>query len=356
MSQQAELIDVRSEQIRIVFSAVPSSLVAVLAVSAVLSVVLWEVIDHQVIAGWFATTNLLSAHRYYLYLRFRRQDNGPLVDYAWQRRAIVTSLASGVTWGAGGYLLFAEQSQAHQVFLAVAIAGMSAGAMTTLSALLPAARGFVLLTVAPIIVKFVLVNSEFSLAITLMSILFVVMMLVSARRLNQTIVDSLEVRYQRELAEQTIRRQAEFDELTDLPNRRLLLANLRQEIAKAQRHSRFGAVFFIDLDRFKAINDSLGHAVGDDLLVKVAQKISARLREEDTVGRLGGDEFVVLLPEVGKDEKAAGDHASRIANEIRELFVEPFIIQDHEIHMTISIGGPAEIRRRRHVPRQERGP
>ncbi|HKJ51407.1 MAG TPA: EAL domain-containing protein [Gammaproteobacteria bacterium] len=338
MSQQAELIDVRSEQIRIIFSAVPSSLVAVLAVSTVLSVVLWEIIDHAVIVGWFATTNLLSAHRYYLYHRFQRLEKGPLVDYAWQRRVIATSLASGLTWGAGGYLLFAEQSQAHQVFLAVAIAGMSAGAITTLSALLPAARGFVLLTVTPIVVKFVLVNSEFSLAITLMSILFVVMILVSAQRLNQTIVDSLEVRYQRELAEQTIRRQAEFDELTDLPNRRLLLSNLRQEIAKAQRHDRYGAVFFIDLDRFKAINDSLGHAVGDDLLVRVAQKISARLREEDTVGRLGGDEFVVLLPEVGRDEKAAGDHASRIANEIRELFIEPFIIQDHEIHMTISIG------------------
>ena len=337
-SEQGQLIDVRSEQIRIVYAAVPSSLATLLIASSILSATLWDVVDQRAILAWFVLTNLLSLHRMYMYRRFRRLETGAVVDYAWHRRAIVASLASGITWGIGGFLLFAEHSQAHQVFLAIVIAGMCAGAITTLSAILPAARGFVVFAVAPLVIKFNLAHNEFSLAVTLMSILFVAMILESARRLNQTIVESLEVRHQRELAEQTIRRQAEFDELTDLPNRRLLLANLRQEMAKAERHARFGAVFFIDLDRFKAVNDSLGHAVGDELLVKVAEKISERLRKEDTVGRLGGDEFLVLLPEVGNNEQAAGDHAARIANEIRELFVEPFFVQGHEIHITISIG------------------
>jgi len=338
MSDQAQLIDVRSEQIRIIFAAVPSSLVTVLASSLILSAALWYQVDHTTIGAWFTLTNLLSLHRLQMYRRFRREETGRVVDYRWHRRAVLTSLASGLTWGAGGYLLFAEQSQAHQVFLALVVAGISAGAITTLSALLPAVRGFVLLAVIPIVVKFNLVDDEFGISVTIMSALFVFMILESAKRLNQTIMESLEVRHQRELAEQTIRRQAEFDELTDLPNRRLLLSNLRQEIAKAERHRRFGAVFFIDLDRFKAVNDSLGHAVGDELLIEVAQKISERLRQEDTVGRLGGDEFVVLLPEVGTTQDSAGAHASRIANEIRSRFEAPFVIQQHEIHLTISIG------------------
>jgi diguanylate cyclase (GGDEF)-like protein len=338
MADDAPLIDVRSEQIRIVFAAVPSSLATILAASAILSGVLWSHVDHVAVATWFVLTNLLSLYRLQLYRRFRREDTGRVVDEHWRRPAVLTSMASGLAWGSGGFLLLAEQSPAHQVFLAIVIAGVAAGAVTTMSALLPVVRGFVLLTVTPIIVKFNLVDSEFGVAVTVMSVLFVVLILESAKRLNRMIIESLEVRHQRGLAEQTIRRQAEFDELTDLPNRRLLLSNLRQELAKAQRHQRFGAVFFIDLDRFKAVNDSLGHAVGDELLIKAAQRISERLREEDTVGRLGGDEFVVLLPEIGKTEASSSAHASRIANQIRQLFATPFVVQDHEIHLTISIG------------------
>jgi diguanylate cyclase (GGDEF)-like protein len=201
-----------------------------------------------------------------------------------------------------------------------------------------AARGFVLLASLPIVVKFYLSDTEFSIAMTLMSLLFVVMILISAQRLNQTICESLNFRYQRELAEQTIRYQAQYDDLTNLPNRRLFLTTLRQEMAKADRHHRHGAVFFIDLDRFKSVNDSLGHSVGDELLIEAAHKIALRLREEDTVARLGGDEFVVLLPEVGIDLESAGSHASAIADAMRQLFASPFTIQGHEIHLTISIG------------------
>ncbi len=204
--------------------------------------------------------------------------------------------------------------------------------------MLGAARGFVICALLPVLVKFNLVDSAFAIEMTIMTLLFLAMILTSAQRLNQTIVESLVVRHQRELAEITIRRQAHFDELTDLPNRRLLLSTLRQELAKADRHRRFGAVFFIDLDRFKAINDALGHAIGDELLVQVAQRIAHRLRREDTVGRLGGDEFVALLPEVGRERDAAGSHATRIADAIRAQFETPFMIQEHEIHLTISIG------------------
>jgi diguanylate cyclase (GGDEF)-like protein len=333
-----DLTDVKSEHIRILFAAIPSSLCAILICSAVLSIAQWRVIDHQVIIGWFTVTNLLSLVRYYMFRIFQQQQRGRLVDNIWAQYAILTSLVSGATWGAGGFLLFAEQSPVHQVFLAFVITGICAGAITTLSSLTMAARGFVTLAILPIIIKFNLIGDQFSLAMTIMSLLFVAMILVSSQRLNQTIHQALEFRYQRELAEQTIRYQAQYDDLTDLPNRRLFLSTLRQEMAKADRHGRYGAVFFIDLDRFKSVNDSLGHAIGDELLIKVAHKIGERLRQEDTVARLGGDEFVVILPEVGNDPESAGSHASTIADEMRRLFSSPFIIQGHEIHLTISVG------------------
>ncbi len=332
------LTDVKSEQIRILFAAVPSSLLSILLCSLVLCLVQWPVIDAVTLVAWFCGTNLLSVARYCFYRQFRRSDHGLTVAGHWYRLAIVTSGASGLSWGIGGFLLFPEHSPVHQMFLALVVAGISAGAITTLAAIVDASRAFVLLALLPVLVKINLLDNELTLAMTGLALLFMIMILVSAQRLNQTIVESLEVRLARELAEQKVRYQAQFDALTDLPNRRLLLSTLRQEIAKAERHRRFGAVLFVDLDRFKAINDSLGHAVGDDLLVQVAVSISARLREEDTVGRLGGDEFVVLLPEVGEDEEAAGSHALKIADDIRLRFKQPFDIQGHEIHLTISIG------------------
>jgi len=332
-----ELTDVKSEQIRILFSAIPSSLFAILICSSLLSIAQWHVIDHDTIVAWFVITNLLSLLRILMFQQFEKQ-RARLVDSIWAQRAVLTSIASGMTWGVGGYLLFPEQSPVHQVFLAFMISGICAGAITTLSAMTAAVRGFVIFAITPIVVKFNLIDSEFSIAMTIMSMLFVTMILVSAKRLNQTIRQSLEFRYQRELAEQTIRYQAQFDDLTNLPNRRLFLSMLRQEMARAERHHRFGAVFFIDLDRFKSVNDSLGHAVGDELLVRVARKITARLRQEDTLARLGGDEFVVLLPEVGNDPELAGAHASTIADDMRKLFTDPFMIHGHDIHLTISVG------------------
>ena len=334
----SKLTYVKSEQVRILFAAIPSSLFTVLVLSSILSIAQWPEIEHRTILSWFFCTNLLSALRLLMFQEFQRQQRDQLVDSIWARRAILTSLASGMTWGVGGYLLFPEHSPVHQVFLAFVISGLCAGAITTLSAINLTVRGFVVLAIVPIIVKFNLVDSEFSAAMNIMSILFVAMILVSAQRLNHTIKQSLEFRHQRELAEQTIRHQAQYDDLTDLPNRRLFLSMLRQEMAKADRHHRYGAVFFIDLDRFKKVNDSLGHSIGDDLLIEAARKIAIRLRQEDTVARLGGDEFVVLLPEVGTDLESAGTQASLIADEMRNLFTHPFMIQGHEIHLTISVG------------------
>ena len=333
-----DLTDVKSEQIRILFSAIPSSLFAVLVGSTVLSISQWQVINHDTIIAWFIAINLLSLLRLMMFQQFNHLQSAHLVDSIWAQAAIVSSMASGLAWGVGGFLLFPENSPVHQVFLTFVISGMCAGAITTMSAIPAAARGFVILAILPIIVKFNLSDAEFSLAMSIMASLFVIMILISAQRLHQTIVESLETRYQRELAEQTIRYQAHYDDLTNLPNRRHFLASLRQEMAKADRHKRYGAVFFIDLDRFKSVNDSLGHAIGDELLIQVANKIALRLRQEDTVARLGGDEFVVLLPEVGVSLDGAGSHASMIANKIRKMFSLPFLIQGHEIHLTISVG------------------
>ncbi|MEE9355740.1 MAG: EAL domain-containing protein [Methylococcaceae bacterium] len=143
---------------------------------------------------------------------------------------------------------------------------------------------------------------------------------------------------ERKEAEAQIEQLAFYDPLTNLPNRRLLIDRLQQDLALALRHNNYGALLFLDLDDFKTINDALGHTFGDMLLCQVAQRLSSQLRTEDTVARVGGDEFVILLPELDKRSDIAAKLAYTIATKVLEAFSMPCDLQGHEYHITPSIG------------------
>lgn len=138
---------------------------------------------------------------------------------------------------------------------------------------------------------------------------------------------------ERRQAMERIQYLAHYDVLTDLPNRRLLEDRLEQALARAKRNHKSLAVMFLDLDRFKQINDTLGHDQGDELLKAVAQRLTASVRQEDTVSRLGGDEFVVVLPEIA----SAGD-AEIVAQKIVEAIRSPLKLATQELHVTTSVG------------------
>lgn len=139
-------------------------------------------------------------------------------------------------------------------------------------------------------------------------------------------------------AEEEIRYLAFFDPLTGLPNRRLLQDRLQQAIAGSTRSRRWGALLFVDLDRFKEINDTFGHAQGDHLLQQVAARLSANVREIDTVARWGGDEFVVVLQDLADSRELALTHATAVARKLHGLFEQPFLLADEERRITPSVG------------------
>ena len=143
---------------------------------------------------------------------------------------------------------------------------------------------------------------------------------------------------ERKQTQALIEHQAFYDALTNLPNRRLILDRLNQELSAARRHNFIGALLFLDLDHFKTLNDSMGHAVGDTLLQQMASRLLGQVRKEDTVARLGGDEFVVLLANLGSDEHVAGQLANTIATKIHKCLVEPYDLQGNSLKFTSSIG------------------
>jgi diguanylate cyclase (GGDEF)-like protein len=136
-----------------------------------------------------------------------------------------------------------------------------------------------------------------------------------------------------QLANEQLRNMALHDNLTGLPNRILLEDRLRQVSNRADRNKRRFAVLFVDLDKFKPVNDRYGHRIGDEVLKSVAQRLTASVRKDDTVARAGGDEFVIVLSEIVKPEDAA-----MISRKIIDELSRPFFIEDKEFPLACSIG------------------
>jgi diguanylate cyclase (GGDEF)-like protein/PAS domain S-box-containing protein len=154
----------------------------------------------------------------------------------------------------------------------------------------------------------------------------------SAGKVYGAVAAFIDITARRNMEEQ-IRRMAHFDSLTSLPNRILLMDRLEQALAVSQRNQSKTAVIFMDLDRFKEINDNLGHHVGDMLLQQVAERIRTSLREVDTVSRLGGDEFVMVLPELRHS-----DDAALIAQKLLRSIASEYFVAGEKIHITPSLG------------------
>jgi diguanylate cyclase (GGDEF)-like protein len=130
-----------------------------------------------------------------------------------------------------------------------------------------------------------------------------------------------------------IQHMAQYDQLTDLPNRALLSDRLQQALAIAKREQTRLALLFMDLDKFKTINDSLGHAVGDVLLQRAATRMQNCMRESDTIARIGGDEFVVLIPHIETEQDAF-----LVSEKIRISLEQPFEIEGYVLNISTSIG------------------
>ncbi len=152
---------------------------------------------------------------------------------------------------------------------------------------------------------------------------------------------------ERKKNEEIIHDLAFYDTLTQLPYRRLLNERLCQSLAVTKRNGRYGAAMFIDLDNFKSLNDTYGHAAGDLLLIEAAHRITACLREVDTVARLGGDEFIVLVTDLNEDQAESTKQAGIVAEKIRSILAQPYFIKLRsgenidgviEHHCTSSIG------------------
>ena len=151
--------------------------------------------------------------------------------------------------------------------------------------------------------------------------------------LGRDITTHVELQYKLDKQKSILQHQAYHDNLTGLANRALFDDRLNQGIKKAKRAKTKLALFFIDLDKFKAINDTLGHEAGDEVLITTAKRIKQNIREEDTISRIGGDEFTIIMEHITKK-----DNALKLAQKIMDAVIQPIIFENNTLNISASIG------------------
>jgi len=385
--------DLLAEQVELLAQNAPLAYVVALVCGCVLAFVQRDQVAPGAVGAWLGALALVTAARALLLVRYRYSQPSTASARLWLHVQLVGAALSGVVWGSAAVLLFPSDSMAHQVFVAFMLAGMSAGGIGVLAARLEVALVFLVPTLLPLAVQFARQGGELPLVMATMSTLFLFAMAFVALnmhratahalrlhldqqrllqrmevdkaetdRLNAQLLvqieerrraeealrearDNLELRVrqrtaelQREIAERRVfeerlKHLAHCDSLTGLATRVVLRDRLRHAIIRARRQAGRIAVLFMDLDRFKMINDSLGHSAGDALLKLVAARLRECVREGDTVARLGGDEFVVVVEDLGR-----GDDSLVVARKVLASMQRPFRIDEQEFFVTSSIG------------------
>ncbi|HEX7031183.1 MAG TPA: diguanylate cyclase, partial [Gammaproteobacteria bacterium] len=339
---------VEGEMTNLLFRSARGLHVSTIIGAVLIAALFWVNVGHLVLLLWTVYMTVTGAARAWVAANFNRReiplgDSGP-----WLQRFQTGNLLSGLGWGAAGILLFVPGNSASQLVLTVIIVVAIAVSLPSLSAGRRLFVQFALLAITPLLVRHLLEGLQANLvAAGLLIFLFPLLTAFALRGYRQR-VDELQARFAyadlaRELSgEIAVRRQAEhrlldlanYDQLTGLPNRALLRDRLEQSIAKARRRNTRIAVLFADIDRFKSVNDSLGHHVGDEVLRTVAARLKKCIREENTVARMSGDEFIVVMEEFD-DIDAVRSLARRMLMETSE----PVAMEDgSDIKLSASIG------------------
>lgn len=435
------------------------SLITSISLAAILAYAQRTVIPSTELLVWCALMALASLLRAAVVYPRKSPVNGNAV-HAQLRRFRLGVTVAGAVWGSAGFLLFPADHPQHEMFLIFVLAGMTAGGVVSFSADLISAIVFSVLIILPVTIRSLVAGGSLSVAMSVALMLYLGFMIMSMRRINRHVSESLALRIEaagreekvregkeryrsllrhlpvgifhydtdlvitycndrfadilcnpveriigldmkllqdhavlpslrkalegemsyyeghflatfsdvegwlyitcaplpdgagkivggtaivqdiseRKVAEDQIKNLAFYDPLTNLPNRRLLLDRLHHAMASSARSGREGALLFIDLDNFKALNDTRGHDMGDLLLRQVAQRLTSCVREDDTVARLGGDEFVVILEGLGEHDLEAAAQTDAVGEKIRATLGQPYQVASHEYRCTASIG------------------
>ncbi len=338
MGNAVETATLRSEIVGMLFASTQRSLLSALFVMMALLFALHHLIEEPILVCWSMLFLLAYGLRFLLTLSYKNDPQRQKNALYWLHRFRLSTAFCGLIWGLAGILLSPVQHSEHQALLNFALVGVCGAGVVIYSIDVVSSYlfcGCILLLKVPYCLW---QGTHVSLTMALLFILFVVFLNMAGRSLAQSLHENINLRITSMRDNRKVHQLAYFDFLTGLPNRRLLSERLQQAFLRCQRQHSHGAVFTLDLNNFKGLNDSRGHLAGDELLQQVANRLQQCLRKKDTVARMGGDEFVALLDDLGSDKEAATQAVLATADKLMEVFKQPFELQNGRYQTGPSMG------------------
>jgi diguanylate cyclase (GGDEF)-like protein len=250
-----------------------------------------------------------------------------------ERRYGITLMLSSLTWGVGALVVMPADSLVHQAITLFFLVGMAGGAVSVYSARYPMAVGAMISVLLPSTIWLFTQSGKELLGLAIGASMFIVVMLRTAKEMADGLRRNFQLSRELHAAHAAADQQAKTDQLTGINNRRAFLEHSEQLVRYCQRHELPLAALVMDLDHFKAINDTLGHLAGDTVLRHVGEIIGTTLRRSDVCGRIGGEEFAAVLPHTS-DDGALG-----IAEKLRKTIADMSIdCAGQRLKITVSIG------------------
>lgn len=343
---------VAAEKTRVLLSNARATLFANLLNALILVAALsTSTLPLAVVAVWMMMMVLSLFLRISVMRSWDRKTSDPAV---WLKWFTVSSAVMGIAWGAVGVFLFFYLQQVYAGLIIFILAGMTAGAAATNGVHARAAIAFAVPVLVPVLIYFAVLGTVVGGAMALLVVVFFAMMVKVARTaensltemvalkeekstlaasMQETVSELTESQTKLEESAEELHRLATTDSLTGAMNRRHFFEQIKKEVYRAERYDRAVALAAFDIDHFKRINDSYGHAAGDECLVKFVDLINDNIRESDIFARFGGEEFVLVLPETEISD--ALQLCERLRVSVADLVVRH---GDTEISFTVSVG------------------
>ena len=360
---------IRADCVRLLYENTAAGLFANAVTAILAGLILIPTVPLPTVGLWFGALFTLSAVRAWMASAYGRQAARARADpVAWERAMVAVVTVTGCVWGGYGILAFVHAEPLEAGLAPFVVGGVAAGAVATLGPLPRAYFGFslpIVIALSICLIRLATPNAwlmaglvwafEVAMLATVLRVGTVTRRNIELRLINERLIHSLTENNrtlaaanrslaeanrsleheiaERSRAEARVEFLASHDALTGLPNRRMQQDRFSMAAARAERDAKRVALLFIDLDRFKEVNDSLGHPAGDALLCQVAQRLLVHLRGTDSVCRQGGDEFLVIFGDLADSEAAAV-----LAQRVMETLAEPIELEERLIRVSASIG------------------
>lgn len=324
---------VRSDRLRLLYrQSFPGIFVSILAASVLLAI-LWDYQDHRLLLAWYCILSLSFIIRLSLFLQYRRKSPADEDRLPWERPYFITLMLTSLIWGIGSLIIMPGNSQVLQVITFCFLVGLAGGAISVYSSHAVMTISTIAAILLPATVSFLFSGSGMLVGLAIGAILFFASAVRATRVLGATLNQNFLMTRELDMSRREAERMANIDDLTGLYTRRAFYEFAKVVSNASRRNDKPVSMIIMDIDSFKEINDSYGHAAGDSALMKVGKIFQERLRRSDISGRIGGEEFAILLP--GTTMQQTVSIAEQLRKQIEELKIQ---VEGKVIGITASFG------------------